>query len=147
MIPDEMVTVYQRRNRIVFAPMAKWDDFGAWGSAGIQEVHDLTLPNDEIGAILRRLIDSGATRELSDETVKPLLKAVGVRSHGALVREAAKVSASRFGDELVLAPNRAAPEGGGWVEAETAASLDISDASDSELGEALRRAIAACGFG
>jgi hypothetical protein len=125
--------------------MAKWDDYGAWGSAGIQEVHDVSLPESEIGAVLRRLIDTDVARELSQETVKPLLKAVGVRSHGALMREAAKVSASRFGDELRLASNVVAPEGGGWVEAEIAGTLKLTDVSDAKLGKALRKAIAGCG--
>ncbi len=144
MNPDETVEVYERGGRLVFAPLAKWDDYGTWGSAGDREVHDSSASDADLGEALRRLVDTGSERDLVREHVKGLLDAVGVRSHAALVRDAAKVTVSLTGRELRIAPNRRAPAGGGWIESDGPHLLDISLVSDEELGAALRVALTAC---
>jgi hypothetical protein len=142
---EAAVEVYCVKDRIVANAMAWWADMGVWGATKAVESVQSGAPDTEIGeAVARLLVMSRSTAvDPGRDATQILLRAAGVRSHPALVKQARFVFVRREanGSTVTLLPSARAAEGGGWITARAEDGIVLLGPTPASLGAALRVAI------
>jgi hypothetical protein len=141
---DRVVEVYEIQGRLVFASMAWWDDFGAWGSTAALTVLPADADDESAGRTLRAMFLESARLPVdsSGATEKALLKAAGVRSRSALVKSARYVNATERPDGSVLLVSSHRNDGDdGWAFDPPEQGLTLVEATDRALGAAVRKVV------
>jgi hypothetical protein len=135
------------KGRIVMNAMAWWTDLGTWGATRAVTALSTDASDGEVGAALAELFEQSLTVPVDPgrEATQVLLKAAGVRSHAALVKQARYVLARREenGTTVTLLPSAPGVEGGGWITCRPEEGITLETPSAVQLGEALREAISA----
>lgn len=144
MSSDRVVEIYEIQGRLVFAGMAWWEDFGAWGSTAAVTALLADADDESIGRTLRAMFMESARLPVDSTgaTEKALLKAAGVRSRAALVKSARYVNATERPDgSVLLVPSHRNDGDDGWAFAPPEQGLDLAEATDEELGAAVRKVV------
>lgn len=140
---ESVVEVYALHEKIVLTPLAWWEDLGAWTATNVVEVVGPTSTDEELGNAVIRLLKLPASPELDPKASELTLRAAGVRSHAALVRQARYVFVRLdMGDGLLTVVGSVRDErGGGWATKHPDDGVVLTRPSPSEVGSAVNREI------